>query len=155
MEHAGPANIFRASPLLEIVEDTNQMSHIGFVGMPDVANAIAHISPDVSDPYVYIANGAAGLSVVELLNAPVQGETAAELLDTVAIPGNLTATEVTLAGDIAYVGTAEGTVEVFDLANPEVPSHVTSVEILQNEEVRGIEVGVFLHAEVDVAAVPR
>jgi hypothetical protein len=113
------------------------------LALPDVANAIAHISPDVSDPFVYVANGAAGLTAVQINDAPTAGNAAAQILATVAIPGGGNATEIVLAGDVAYVGTDVGTVEVFDLAVPQTPVHTVSFEIDPLVTVNGLAVGAF------------
>lgn len=113
------------------------------LALPDVANAIAHISPDVSDPFVYVANGAAGLTAVQINDAPTAGNAAAQILATVAIPGGGNATEIVLAGDVAYVGTDVGTVEVFDLAVPQTPVHTVSFEIDPAVTVNGLAVGAF------------
>lgn len=113
------------------------------LNLPDVANALAHLSPDVSDPFVYVANDAAGLTVVQIKDAPNTGVTAAEILATVAIPGGAAATEVVLAGDVAYVGTDAGTIEVFDLADPALPVHEVSFLIDAGGSVNGLEVGAF------------
>jgi hypothetical protein len=88
-------------------------------GLPAPPLALAHISPDVSDPFVYAAVGNSGVSVIEIKQPPgVAG--AATLVTTVATPGK-TATDVALAGDMLYVGTQQGTIETFSLANPRLP----------------------------------
>jgi hypothetical protein len=96
--------------------------------LPARAEALATISPDLSDPFVYVANGTAGLSTVTLRAAPAAGVTAAELSDTRAIAGG-TATAVALAGDVVYVGTAEGDVVVFDASSPDAPVEGTRVAV--------------------------
>src|SRR6185436_12745908 len=40
------------------------------LGLPAPPTALAHLAPDVSDPFVYVAVGAQGVSVVRLLDAP-------------------------------------------------------------------------------------
>jgi hypothetical protein len=113
------------------------------LNLTDVANALAHISPDVSDPFVYVANGVAGLTVVRINDAPTAGVDAAEILATTAIPSGASAIEVVLAGDIAYVGTDAGTVEVFNLDDPALPVHVTSFSVDPGVVVNGLAVGAF------------
>jgi hypothetical protein len=113
------------------------------LNLPGVANALAHISPDVSDPFVYVAAGAAGITAVQINNAPATGVTAAEILNTVAIPGGANAIEIVLAGDVAYVGTDAGTIETFNLADPALPVHVASFLIDAGVTVNGLAVGGF------------
>jgi len=90
--------------------------------------ALAHLSPDVSDPYVYVAVGAAGVSVVRLVDAPGAAP-AAQLVRTVALPLGRTASDVVLAGDVLYVGTQDGTVEAMSISDPELPITVGSATI--------------------------
>jgi hypothetical protein len=122
---------------------TGNTAQVFVLDMPDVANALAHLSPDVSDPFVYVANGVAGLTVVQINDAPTVGVDAAEILATTAIPSGASAIEVVLAGDVAYVGTDAGTVEVFNLDDPALPVHVTSFTIDAAVTVNGLAVGAF------------
>ncbi|HEU4734474.1 MAG TPA: hypothetical protein VFT22_41575 [Kofleriaceae bacterium] len=97
--------------------------------LPAAPTALAHLAPDVSDPFVYVAVGAQGVSVVRLVDAPSAAAPAATLVRTVGL--GKTATDVALAGDLLYVGTAEGTVEVMSISDPETPVVVGSVTIGQ------------------------
>ena len=118
------------------------------MAMPGLAHAVAHFAPDVSDPYVYVATDTAGVTVVKLLDAPNSGATAASLLVTVPLPNNETAFSEVLDGDKLYVGTVEGTIEVFDLTNPELP--VSSGTVMRNGQVRAMAIGGFvLYAATD------
>ena len=118
------------------------------MAMPGLAHAVAHFAPDVSDPYVYVATDTAGVTVVKLLDAPNSGATAASLLVTVPLPNNETAFSEVLDGDKLYVGTVEGTIEVFDLTNPELP--VSSGTVMLNGQVRAMAIGGFvLYAATD------
>jgi hypothetical protein len=115
--------------------------------LPARAEALATISPDVSDPFVYIANGTAGLTTVTLRQAPAAGVAAAELTDTAAIAGG-TATAVTLAGDAIYVGTAEGDVVVFDASVPDAP--VAGARVAVGGAVKAMSAtGFFLYIATD------
>ncbi len=96
--------------------------------LPAAPRALAHLSPDVSDPYVYVAVGAAGVSVVEITDAPGAAG-AATLRITVPLAAGRTATDVVLAGDMLYVGTQQGTIEAFSIANPIAPMFKTSTTI--------------------------
>jgi hypothetical protein len=98
--------------------------------LPAVPTALAHLAPDVSDPFVYVAVGPLGISVVRLVDAPSAGS-AATLVRTVALPPGKSASDVALAGDLLYVGTAQGTVEVMSLSDPTKPVEVSSVAIGQ------------------------
>lgn len=106
------------------------------------ARALAHLSPDVSDPFVYVANGTAGLVTVELRGAPSASVPAAVLRGRVALPAGRDATEVALAGDAIYVGTQQGTIEVFSLAVPTAPAHAATVTV--GSPVVGLAVGGFV-----------
>jgi hypothetical protein len=97
--------------------------------LPAAPRALAHLAPDVSDPFVYVAVGAAGVSVVRLLDAPGTSP-AATLVRTVSI--GKTATDVALAGDMLYVGTQEGTIEALSIATPDQPMSVGSATIGHN-----------------------
>ncbi len=112
------------------------------VALPGPAKAVAHLSPDVSDPFVYVAVGTAGVSVVKLLDAPSASGPAAQLVTTLALPAARDATEVVLAGDILYVGTQQGTVEVLDLSKPDAPTHAASVTV--GAAVTGLAVSGFV-----------
>jgi len=98
------------------------------LALPAAPAALAHLSPDVSDPYVYVAAGAAGVSVVRLVDAPGPAP-AAQLVRTVALPAGRTASDVVLAGDVLYVGTQDGTVEAVSISDPEQPIAVGSATI--------------------------
>lgn len=111
------------------------------LALPGAGRALTRMPPDVSDPFVYVADGTAGLTVIEVTGAPQSGTPAAHVVTTAALPSGRDATEVALAGDVAYVGTAQGTVEVFDLSDPRAPAHATSVTL--SGEVRGLAVGGF------------
>jgi hypothetical protein len=97
--------------------------------LPLAARALAHVGPDVSDPFVYVAVGTAGVSVVQLTGAPAMGAPNASVLRTVALPSNHTAVALALAGDVLYVGTNEGTIDTFDLSDPTTPAFKSSVSI--------------------------
>ena len=100
------------------------------LALPAAPRALAHLSPDVSDPFVYAAVGTAGVSVIELLAAPTAATPAATLDRTVALATNHTATDIELAGDLLYVGTAEGFIEVMNLDDPRHPVPVgTPVQV--------------------------
>lgn len=96
-------------------------------GLPAAPVALAHLSPDVSDPFVYAAVGNAGVSVIEI-KQPTGVAGVAQLVTTVATPGK-TATDVALAGDVLYVGTQQGTIETFSLANPRLPVFKASLTV--------------------------
>ena len=81
-----------------------------------------HISPEVSDPFVYIANAADGLTVVEITGNPNENNNAQLISSTSA--GGRTATAVRVRGDRAYVGTEDGFLEIFDLADPRNPERI-------------------------------
>ncbi|HEX2688427.1 MAG TPA: hypothetical protein VHN14_17475 [Kofleriaceae bacterium] len=98
--------------------------------LPAAPTALAHLSPDVSDPFVYVAVGAAGVSVVRLPRIDTPGPfPSAQLIRTVGLPGGKIASDVTLAGDLLYVGTQDGTVEVMSIRDPELPASVGSANI--------------------------
>jgi hypothetical protein len=97
------------------------------LGLPAAPTALAHLAPDVSDPFVYVAVGAQGVSVVRLLDAP-GASPAAQLVRTVPLPGR-TASDVALAGDVLYVGTQQGTVEAMSISDPELPTPAGSATI--------------------------
>jgi hypothetical protein len=98
------------------------------LALPAAPTALAHLAPDVSDPFVYVAVGAQGVSVVRLLGAP-GASPAAQLVRTVALPSGRTASDVALAGDVLYVGTQQGTVEAMSISDPEQPAPTGSVAI--------------------------
>lgn len=99
------------------------------LALPAAPTALAHLSPDVSDPFVYVAVGTAGVSVVEIKQPPgVAG--AAVLRNTTPITGK-TATRVALAGDFLYVGTQQGTIETFSIADPAVPVFKSTITVGQ------------------------
>lgn len=101
------------------------------LALPAVPTALAHLAPDVSDPFVYVAVGAQGISVVRLVDAPGAGPAAQLVGAPVALPSGRSATDVVLAGDLLYVGTAQGTVEVMSLKLPDSPTAVSSLTIGQ------------------------
>jgi hypothetical protein len=94
------------------------------LAVPGIPRSLAHLGPDVSDPFVYAAVGAAGISVVELVGAPTPTVFAARLDRTVPLASHHTATALALAGDLLYVGTSEGTLEIVNLADPRQPVSV-------------------------------
>ena len=97
--------------------------------LPAVPRALAHLSPDTSDPYVYAAVGASGVSVVRIVDAPRMGAVTATLVRTVPLQNGRTAQDVILAGDLLYVGTQQGTIDVLSLSDPETPVVIGSVSL--------------------------
>ncbi len=112
------------------------------------ARGLAALSPDVSDPYVYVANDTAGLTTVTLIDRPSNVGPAATFSSTTLIGGE-TATAVGLAGDAIYVGTAEGNIVVFDgSAQPDSP--VQGDVIAVGGAVRAMSAtGFFLYVATD------
>jgi hypothetical protein len=80
--------------------------------------ALAALSPDVSDPFVYVAAGT-NLVTVKLAGKPAAAAPAAAIADTTAAGRSLSA--LALAGDLLYAGSPDGNVVVFDLADPQSP----------------------------------
>lgn len=108
--------------------------------------SLAHIGPDVSDPYIYVAAGN-GIAVVRIDNAQaLGGPINAQILagGTRALTGGRTATKVALAGDLLYVGTLDGAIEVFDLSNPESPQSRGVVTLPANTRVNDIAISGFI-----------
>ena len=101
------------------------------LALGEPALAVDHISPEVSDPFVYVANAAAGLTVIEIVDNPDQNNNAVVLGSTSA--GGRVATTVRLRGDVAWVGTADGFIEVFDLSDPRNPSGSATASISASE----------------------
>lgn len=99
------------------------------LNLPAVPRGLAHLSPDTSDPFVYVAVGASGISVVRIADAPRVGFATATLVRTVSLQGGRTAQDAILAGDLLYVGTQQGTIDVLSLSNPELPMVVGSVMV--------------------------
>ncbi|MGE0551205.1 MAG: hypothetical protein AB7O24_17290 [Kofleriaceae bacterium] len=98
------------------------------LNLPAAPRGLAHLGPDVSDPFVYAAVGAQGVSVIRLDDAPGAAPAAA-LVRTVALPAGRSASDVVLAGDMLYVGTQQGTVEALSLSDPTTPIAVGSATI--------------------------
>jgi hypothetical protein len=99
--------------------------------LPAAPTALAHLAPDVSDPFVYVSVGGQGISVVQLLDAPSATAPAAKILGPFALPAGKSASDVALAGDLLYIGTAQGTVEVMSLSDPTKPVEISSTTIGQ------------------------
>ncbi len=110
-------------------QSVNAAARSFILNLPAAPVALSHLSPDVSDPFVYAAVGAAGVSAIRIADAPGVGVTAATLLATVPLQGGRTATDVIQAGDLLYVGTQQGTIDVLSLSNPEAPMVVGSVTV--------------------------
>jgi hypothetical protein len=114
--------------------------------LPGPALALAALSPDVSDPFVYVACGGAGLSAVRITGAP-SATASASVTGTLALGGG-DARAVRLIGDIAYVGTSGGVVHAVDLSNPAAPTLIGSVDA--GGAVSAIDAGAFqLYAGTD------
>jgi len=120
---------FRGHPDLAARPSVGDAGNVVVVDLPGPALGLDHLSPDISEPYVYVAVGEAGLAVVELDGNPADLSFTAELADTTALPGDAVALEVQLVGDIAYVAAEGGLLAVFDVSNPTAPSLVTSVNL--------------------------
>ena len=100
------------------VGDANKVFQLN-VGATPVA--LAHLSPDVSDPFVYAAVGNQGIAVIKIENAPSAAQAAASHVGANVPLNGKTTTSIAISGDIAYLGTAEGFVEVVSLADPNKP----------------------------------
>jgi hypothetical protein len=118
---------FRGHPTLAGRPSVGDDTKVASIAVPGVVAALAHLSPDVSDPHIYVV-GTAGLTHVEITGKPA-ASSPFDLGTTVALPSGRDGTDIALAGDIAYVGTAQGTIEVFDLAEPTDPVLVETVTI--------------------------
>lgn len=90
------------------------------LNLPAPPRGVSHLAPDVSDPFVYVADTTAGVVTVRLDDA-VGTATPAVIASTTPLPNGQTAKEIVQAGDELYVGTVEGTVVPFDLSDPEHP----------------------------------
>jgi len=109
-------------------QSVNTAARNTIVNLAGAPRGLAHLSPDVSDPFIYVATGTAGVSAVEVRDAPgVAG--AAVLRATVALQSGETANDVALAGDMLYVGTQQGTIQTFSLANPAMPAFASRVVV--------------------------
>ena len=113
------------------------------VNLPAPARALAHIGPDVSDPFVYVAVGTAGVSTVHIDGPGLGTPPAAHVASTVALPTGHTANELQLAGDLLYVGTTEGTIEVLDLSDPANPKPVGTPAVV-GSTVTGLALSGFM-----------
>jgi hypothetical protein len=109
----------RGHPTDAVRQSINLATKTTTVTLPAAPTSLAHLSSDVSDPFVYAAVGNSGISVVEIRQPP--GSAGAAVLRTTVPLGGKTTTEVALAGDILYVGTQQGTIETFTLADPAAP----------------------------------
>jgi hypothetical protein len=137
---------FRGHPTAAVRPSIGNGGKVFVLDLPGPALAMATISPDVSDPFVYIATGNQGLTVVRLL-APPAGGTAAQVETNVG--EGSTHTAITLAGDVAYTGTAEGTIRVWDLTDPAAPL-VVGDPVPVGGAVRAVTaVGFFLYVATD------
>ncbi|RMH36760.1 MAG: hypothetical protein D6689_21900 [Deltaproteobacteria bacterium] len=92
------------------------------------ALGVAALSPDVSDPFVYVAHGAAGVSVVRIDGAPDPVVPAAALVATAPV-GGAVVQAVFVAGDIVYAGTDTGDVVAIDVRDPAAPQVRGSVAV--------------------------
>jgi hypothetical protein len=80
-----------------------------------VGRALARLPNDVSDPFIYVAAGANGVCVVEMLDAALlAGPFNAANRGCTAVQG--TANEIYIDGDLLFVGTTEGTIQTFDIS---------------------------------------
>jgi hypothetical protein len=120
-------------------------THELVLSLPAVPLALAHVSPDVSDPFVYAALGTSGVAVIQLLGAPSAATPAAQLVGTFPLASGNAANEIALAGDMLYVGTTAGTVEAMSLANPISPTSVgTPVTINSGTPIKSIAIEGFV-----------
>jgi hypothetical protein len=103
-------------------------NHVFVLDLPARAEAMATISSDLSDPFVYIANGGAGLTTVTLVDKPSAAHDAATS-SSQSVNGGETATAIALAGDAIYVGTAQGSVVVFDASLPDAPVQLNAINV--------------------------
>ncbi len=85
--------------------------------------ALSHLAPDVSDPFVYVAVGTAGIDIVNMLAAPstAVGANAVTVTHVQLGESCAIATALIHAGHELYVGTNQGTVEAFNLSDPSTP----------------------------------
>ena len=132
-----------------VITDVSVRGHRTLAGRPNQANqnlvttvttlqpavALTHLASDVSDPYVYAAIGSDGIAVIRINNAPSNIGVPATVLhgstaqNRIALPGGQSATDVALAGDLLYVGTAQGVLHVFDINDPENPKLLSSLAV--------------------------
>ncbi len=127
---SGRGNIVGGAPLTRPSIGSGA-AHELILTLPDVPRSLAHLGPDISDPFVYAAVGTHGVSVIQITNAPSlgTGAFAASVVTTVPLAANRTANAVVLAGDVLYVGTQEGTIDVMDLSNPISPVNAGSISV--------------------------
>ncbi len=85
------------------------------VNLPQPPRALAHLQNDVSDPFIYVATGTAGVCVVEMQDATLLAG-AFSAANPVCTAINGTANEIAIHGDFLFVGTVEGNVDVFQIS---------------------------------------
>jgi hypothetical protein len=113
----------------------NNTNFVRSVNLPQPPRALAHLQNDVSDPFIYVAAGTAGVCVVEMQDATLlAGAFSAANPVCTAITG--TANEITINGDILVVGTVEGNVDVFQIST----SNATQITRLGGIAVGGGQV---------------
>jgi hypothetical protein len=109
---------------------TDNTNKVATVIVPEAPLSLAHIASDVSDPFVYVAHGNTGISVIRIADAvPLSGLITAVRENTTGLPGGDTATDVALAGDFLYVGTAQGRIHAFNINNPTQPVPLGNVQV--------------------------
>ncbi len=113
----------RGNPAAASRPGSGNSQKVFVLNLPAPPTSLTHIASDVSDPYVYAAVGNAGVSVIRIDSVPALGvgPFLAQVVRTVPLTAGRTATDVTLAGDLLYVGTSDGAIEVFNINNPEQP----------------------------------
>lgn len=115
---------------------------IDIVNLSGVPTSVAHMGSDVSDPYIYVAVGAAGVDVIKFDDAPLlAGNPTATRVATINTAG--IANKVVQLGDLLYVGSTDGTIEAFDITDPENAQSTGSSNVL-NQQINDIAVAGFV-----------
>lgn len=85
------------------------------LSLPQPGRAMARLPNDVSDPFVYVAAGTAGVCVIEMVDATLlAGQFSAATRGCTNVGG--TANEIYVDGDLLWVGTTEGDIKAFDIS---------------------------------------
>jgi len=93
----------------------NNANLVQTLTLPQAGRAIARLPNDVSDPFLYVATGTAGVCVIEMQTANLlAGAFSAINRGCTAITG--AASEIEIDGDLLFVGTVEGNIEVFEIS---------------------------------------
>jgi len=112
------------------------------INLGQSVRALARLPNDVSDPFIYAAVGTVGVCVIEMQDATLLGGPFSAISrGCTNVQGS--ASEVEINGDLLFVGTVEGTIQVFEISTTNAAQLTSLGSVNVGAQVNEIQIAGF------------